>query len=370
MRIFVSAGEPSGDLHGANLIRSLRTLRPDLDFCGFGGERMQAAGCQLVYPLVDHAVVGLVRVLKSVPQFAAILRKADRFFRQEKPDLLVMIDFPGFHWWLAKRARQHGIPVVFFVPPQLWAWGSWRIKKMRERIDRVLCVLPFEYIGHPYFDELREQRLDPAFLAEEQYRPGTVIALLPGSRNSELTNNLDSLLRAATLIHERRPDTRFLVACLREQHRQRVEDRLRGHDLPIEVHAGRTPEIIHLAHSCIAVSGSVGLELLFRGKPSVVTYREHWSGILLARTVMKCRYISLVNLLADKELYPEFLSSRCEAETMAGHVLRWLDNDAEYKKICAELAALREQIAEPGACGRAAKCVLEMLEQKQTPLAA
>src|SRR5580692_3147689 len=186
MRIFVSAGEPSGDLHGANLIRSLRALRPDLDFCGFGGERMQAAGCQLVYPLVDHAVVGLVRVLKSVPQFAAILRKADRFFRQEKPDLLVMIDFPGFHWWLAKRARQHGIPVVFFVPPQLWAWAGWRVKKMRERVDRALCTLPFEeawfrergvaaqYIGHPYFDELREQRLDPAFLAEQQHRPGPV----------------------------------------------------------------------------------------------------------------------------------------------------------------------------------------------------
>jgi lipid-A-disaccharide synthase len=382
MRIFVSAGEPSGDLHGANLIRSLRALRPDLDFCGFGGERMEAAGCQLVYPLVDHAVVGLVRVLKSVPQFAAILRKADRFFRQEKPDLLVMIDFPGFHWWLAKRARLHGIPVVFFVPPQLWAWGSWRIKKMRERIDRVLCVLPFEkpwfnergvpaeYIGHPYFDELREQRLDPAFLAEQQYRPGPVVALLPGSRNSELTYNLDSLLRSAALIHERRPEVRFLVACLHEAHRQRVEERLRGRGLPIEAHAGRTPEIIHLAHSCIAVSGSVGLELLFRGKPSVVTYREHWSGILLARTVMKCRYISLVNLLADKELYPEFLSSRCEAEAMAGHVLRWLADDAEYQKKCAELAVLREQIAEPGACGRAAKCVLEMLEQKQKPLAA
>jgi lipid-A-disaccharide synthase len=268
------------------------------------------------------------------------------------------------------------------VPPQLWAWGSWRIKKMRERVDRALCVLPFEkpwfsergvpadYIGHPYFDELREQRLDPAFLAEEQYRPGTVIALLPGSRNSELTNNLDSLLRAATLIHERRPDTRFLVACLREKHRERVEDRLRGYDLPVDVHAGRTPEIIHLAHSCIAVSGSVGLELLFRGKPSVVTYREHWSGILIARTVMKCRFISLVNLLADKELYPEFLSSRCESEAMAGHVLRWLANEAEYQRVCDELAVLREQIAEPGACGRAAKCVLEMLEQKQRSLAA
>ncbi len=382
MRLFVSAGEPSGDLHGANLIRSLRHLRSDLQYCGFGGERMAAVGCELVHPLVDHAVMGIVGALKSVPQFAAILRRADRFFRQEKPDALVMIDFPGFHWWLAKRARQHGIPVVYFVPPQLWAWASWRVKKMRQRVDRALCTLPFEeawfrargvpaeYIGHPYFDELREQRLDAAFLAQEQDRPGKVIALLPGSRNSELTNNLDSLLRAATLIHARRPDTRFLVACLRETHRERVEERLRGLHLPIDAYAGRTPEIIHLAHSCLAVSGSVGLELLFRGKPSVVTYREHWSSILLARAVIKCRYISLVNLLAEKELYPEFLSSRCEAVGMAGHVLRWLGDDAEYQRICAELATLREQIAKPGACARAAKCVLDLLDQRRHARAA
>src|SRR5258708_36768251 len=229
MRLFVSAGEPSGDLHGANLIRSLRALHPDIECHGFGGEGMAAAGWQLGYPLVEPAVVGLLRVVKSVPQFAAILRRADRFFRQEKPDALVMIDFPGFHWWLAKRARQHRIPVIYFVPPQLWAWGAWRIKKMRDRVDRVLCTLPFEeawfrergvpteYIGHPYFDELREQHLDQAFLAEEQYRPGRVVALLPGSRNSEITNNLDSLLRAAKLIHDTRPDTRFLGPWLREQ---------------------------------------------------------------------------------------------------------------------------------------------------------
>jgi lipid-A-disaccharide synthase len=376
MRLFVSAGEPSGDLHGSNLIRSLREMQPGIDYCGFGGERMAAAGCHLVYPLVNHAVVGIVRVLKSVPDFAAILRRADRFFRQERPDALVMIDFPGFHWWLAKRARQHGIPVIYFVPPQLWAWASWRVKKMRERVDKALCTLPFEekwfrergvaaeYIGHPYFDELRAQHLDAAFLAEERFRPGPVIALLPGSRNSELSNNLDSLLRAAAIIHARRPNTRFLVACLRDQHRQRVEEKIRGRNLPIEVHAGRTPEIIHLAHSCIAVSGSVGLELLYHGKPSVVTYREHWSGLLIARMLMQCRYISLVNLLAEKELFPEYLSARCEAENMAAHVLGWLNDDATYQKRCDELAALRETIAKPGACERAARCVLEWLSAR------
>jgi lipid-A-disaccharide synthase len=343
---------------------------------------MSAAGCRLLYPLVDHAVVGLLRVVKSVPQFAAILRRADRFFRQQKPDALVMIDFPGFHWWLAKRARQHRVPVVYFVPPQLWAWGEWRVKKMRERVDRVLCALPFEeawfrergvsaeYVGHPYFDELRAQRLDPVFVADQRYRPGRVVGLLPGSRNSEISNNLDSLLGAAALIHESAPETRFLVACLREQHRQRVAERLRGRNLPVEAHAGRTPEIIALAHSCIAVSGSVGLELLYAAKPSVVTYREHWGTVFLARLLMRCRYISVVNLLADKAIYPEFLSSRCEAEDMARHVIRWLKDESEYRRVCDELTILRDRIAEPGACERAAKSVLRLLEAGRKPLAA
>ena len=382
MRLFISAGEPSGDLHGANLVRALRTLRPDVECCGFGGERLAAAGCRLLYPLVDHAVVGLLRVVKSVPEFAAILRRADRFFRQEKPNALVIIDFPGFHWWLAKRARQHRIPVIYFVPPQLWAWGAWRVKKMRERVDRVLCALPFEepwfrergvpaeYVGHPYFDELRQQRLDAAFLAGQRDRPGRVIALLPGSRNSEIGNNLDSLLRAAALVHERKPDTRFLVACLHEQHRQRVQERLDGRILPVEAHAGRTPEIIELAHSCVAVSGSVGLELLYRAKPSVVTYREHWASLLIARVVMQCRYISLVNLLADREIYPEFLSPGCEAEGMARHVVRWLTDDGEHRRVSGELMALRDRIAEPGACQRAARSVLQMLGVTQKTLAA
>jgi lipid-A-disaccharide synthase len=230
--------------------------------------------------------------------------------------------------------------------------------------------VPTEYVGHPYFDELPAQRLDPVFLAQQRDRPGRAIALLPGSRNSEISNNLDSLLRAATLINEKAPDTRFLVACLREQHRQRVEERLRGYNLPVEAHAGRTPEIIELAHSCIAVSGSVGLELLYRCKPSVVTYREHWAGLLIARLVIQCSYMSLVNLLAEREIYPEFMSSRCEAEGMARHVVHWLHDGDEHRRVCAELTALRGRIAEPGACERAARSVLQLLGAKQKPLAA
>jgi lipid-A-disaccharide synthase len=380
MRLFVSAGEPSGDLHGANLVRFLQRRQPGVEVHGFGGDRMAAAGCKILYPLADHAYVGLVRVLGSVPRHLRLLKQAEKCFRQQRPEALVMIDYPGFHWWLAQTAKRLGIPVIYFVPPQLWAWGQWRLRKMRRLVDLALCSLTFEepffnkhhiparYIGHPYFDELREQRLDPHFLAAQRARPEPIVALLPGSRNQELEFNLASLLRAAQTIHAQRPDVRFLAACLKPRHQQQVAEAARPLHLPLEVHAGRTPEIIQLAHSCVAVSGSVGLELLYRGKPSVVIYRGHWPGVLLARRLMKCPYISLVNLLAGKMLFPEYLTARCEGERMAAHVLHWLDDRQQYEKLCGELAALRERVSEPGACDRAAQAVLDLI--KVLPLAA
>jgi lipid-A-disaccharide synthase len=379
MRLFISAGEPSGDLHGANLIHALRKREPSLEIHGFGGERMAAAGCQLAYPLCEMALVGLFRVLANVPKFRRILGLADRVFQEHRPDALVLIDFPGFHWWLARRARAHGIPVLYFVPPQLWGWLSWRVSKMRRLTDRVLCTLPFEeewyrqrnidaeYIGHPYFDELSEQRLDTDFISAQRARPGVIIGLLPGSRNQELHYNLSSLVRAAALVHARRTDARFLVACYRESHRLQVEEHLRTLGMPIEAYAGRTPEIIHLAHSCLAVSGSVSLELLYRCKPSAILYRHHWTGIALAHLLKNCRYITLVNLLADKELFPEYFGTKCPAEMLADHVLHWLNDRSAYEALCGELAALRERVAVPGACERAAEAVLAMVRQRVPP---
>ena len=237
MRLFVSAGEPSGDLHGANLLRFLHGRQPGIEAVGFGGDRLAAAGCKLLYRLADHAYIGLFRALGSVPRHWQLLQQAEKCFRRQRPDALVMIDYPGFHWWLARTAKQLGIPVIYFVPPQLWAWGPWRLRKMRRLVDLALCSLTFEepffqkhhiparYIGHPYFDELREQRLDPQFMAAQRARPESVIALLPGSRNQELEYNLDSLLRAARIIHAQRPDVRFLAACLQPRHQQQAAEK-------------------------------------------------------------------------------------------------------------------------------------------------
>jgi lipid-A-disaccharide synthase len=377
MRIFISAGEPSGDLHGANLIKTLRQLDADVQCVGFGGERMQAAGCRLLYPLSRLAVMWFLRVLAHGPVFLNLIFRADRFFRHHRPDAIVLIDYPGFNWWLARRGHFHGIPVFYFVPPQLWGWAGWRVHKMRRWVDHVLCTLPFEekwyrergvrahYIGHPYFDELPRQRLDATFLAAQRDRSEEIIALLPGSRAQEITRNLSTLVRAAMQVRASRHDVRFLVACFNASHRQKVEEYVRGRGLPyIETYVGRTPEIIHLAHSCIAVSGSVALELLYHGKPAVIVYRIGRFDLFMCRLFKTSDYISLVNLLAGRELYPEFLTDRCAADAISRHILRWLNDRVAYGRMCEDLHALRARVARPGACERAARHILDLAQTR------
>jgi lipid-A-disaccharide synthase len=377
MRLFVSAGEPSGDLHGANLIHALRRLQPEAEVLGFGGERMQAAGAKLLFPLAEYPVMGFSGIIANLPTFYRILGQARKEFQTNRPDAVVLIDYPGFHWWLAGCARKYGIPVCYLMPPQLWAWGQGRVKKLRRLTNLVLSGLPFEvdwlkqhgveqarYIGHPYFDELAEQRLDSIFIAKERRRAGPIIGILPGSRRIELKQNLASQLAAAQQIHQRRGDVRFLVACLKEEHAETARAIL-PKNVPIEVHVGKTPEIIHLAHSCLCVSGSVSLELLGRGKPAVIQYRLTRLQSLAWGTIVRVKHITLVNLLADRRLYPEFVGHECPAKAMAEQVLTWLQDRAKYEELCGELARLREKVGASGACGRAASLIAQLAETSE-----
>src|SRR5262245_15702739 len=229
MRIFLSAGEPSGDLHAANLIHALRERLPDAEFVGFGGPKMSQAGATLLFPLVNLAVMWFLNVILNIVTFIRLIFQADRYFRAERPDAVILIDYPGLHWWIARRARARGIPVFYYVPPQLWAWAGWRVKKVRRFVDLVLCSLPFEpewyrarnvshavYVGHPYFDELTERELDETFLAAQETTSTPLVAILPGSRTQELTRNLPIMIRAAAKLARERAQTRFAVACLHE----------------------------------------------------------------------------------------------------------------------------------------------------------
>lgn len=379
LRIFISTGEPSGDLHAANFVNSFRKLRPDAQFIGFGGPKLEAAGAKLLYPLVELAVMWFGRVLLNLHKFIGLANQAERIFETEKPDALVVIDYPGFHWALAKRAKRHGVPVFYYVPPQIWAWAAWRVEKVRAYFEKVYCSLPFEeawyrqrgvttaaYVGHPYFDELAERELDHAFIEEHSVRPGDLVVLLPGSRKQELSKNLPMMLKAAAKLSRARPDVRFAIACLHDQHQLIALEILEssGFSLPIEVHSGRTAELVRLAKTAWAVSGSVGLELLNETVPTVVVYKIRRFDLWVARKFITSKYISLVNLLADEEVFPEYLTDVDVSDKMAAWGLKWLDEGPERQAAIDRLIQLRDRVAVPGASDRAAAMLLDYFESR------
>jgi len=374
MKVFLSVGEPSGDLHGANLTRALLARDPRTRIIGFGGPRMAAAGAELLFPLTELAVMGLKRIVQHLPTYFHLADQALKCFRTEKPDAVVLIDYPGFNFHVARRAKAAGIPVYYFVPPQIWAWRRDRVRKVRKLCTTVLTALPFEddwyrsrrvpthYVGHPYFDELGRQQFDPAFMAQERGKGGAIVGLLPGSRSQEVASNFAGMLVAAAKVKAARADVRFLVAAFNERHAAMARAAAAGSGLPIEVCVGRTPEIIELADACIAVSGSVSLELMYRAKPTVIVY--HITRLLrwLAKRFVGLPYYTLVNLLAKDELFPEFVTPDDATDRVAGHIINWLNDSAKRAEAVGKLVALRERVAVPGACDRAAEFLLNEMK--------
>jgi lipid-A-disaccharide synthase len=403
MKIFLSAGEPSGDLHGANLIRDIKARQPDIEFVGYGGPLMAEAGCRLHENLTRYAVMLLLPVLLRLHKFIGFLRRANRYFRDNKVDAVVLIDYPGLNLRIARLAKKHNIPVFYYGAPQMWGWAGWRVRKMRRDVDHLLCKLPFEeewfksrgcnatYLGHPFFDQLERHKLDQGFLEQLSQDERTLVTILPGSRRQEVVKNLPWFLKSAENIRQNVSDVRFAIACFNNQHaeiaRRLVEET--GH--PIDVFVGRTPELINAAECCMACSGSVSLELLYQLKPTVILYkinRLQWVGQALLK---KVKYITLVNLLATDYIYskrwapfdpdaegaekvpfPEYLTHVDKSDWIASHIINWLSDPEQLDKRLDQLRELRDDYGSPGASEAAAKFMLGQLlaEHEQSKSAA
>ncbi len=393
MKIFFSVGEPSGDLHGANLIRTLRERRPEIECIGYGGPRMAAAGCKLEFDLTELAIMWFFRVLLNIHKFFGLLWRADRIFRTERPDAVVLIDYPGFNFWIARRAKAHGIPVIYYGGPQVWAWACWRVNRIRRLIDHLLCKLPFEvpwyedrncqatYVGHPYFDELASRKLDEEFLAAQRAVPGRLVTILPGSRTQEVTANLPYFLRAAAVVARECPEARFAIASFNAKQAEIARELAAGAGVPLEIHVGRTPELIEAAECAMACSGSVSLELLYHVKPTVIYYQVSHAAYFVQGFFNKSRYITLANLLMHDELppqgeepfdpdaegaeqvaMPEYLTAVDRSADMANWILRWLRDPAARRAQLEMLAEVRARTVHSGASIRAAEYILGVLE--------
>lgn len=396
MRIFFSVGEPSGDLHGSNLIRHLQSANPDFEFVGFGGPKMKAAGCELIYDLTQMAVMFLSKVIANLRFFFGLVDQADEYFANHQVDAVVLIDYPGFNWWIAKKAKARGIPVYYYGVPQMWAWAPWRVRKIRKYVDHVLCKLPFEkkwfedrnckatYVGHPYFDQLETQTYDESFLQQAtdqlELDEKKLVLLLPGSRDQEVQSNLPVLIEAAGHVAKHRPEAAFAIACYKQEHFEVARSMLEQRSdaaANIELYSDRTPELMKSATVCMACSGSVSLELLYHRKPTVIVYKLTWALMVAQAILMRTQFMTLTNLMAaedirkttwapsnadvDDVVMPEYMTTGSPAEKMAANVVSWLSDPKAMSDNVRQLDELARQYAKPGATKRAAEYLLRTL---------
>ncbi len=387
MHLFFSVGEASGDQHAAHLIRELKRRRSDVKCVGYGGEAMRAAGCDLHFRLTDMAVLGFFVAIPLIWKFWKLAQQARQYFETERPDAVVLIDFPGFNWWIAKYAKRSGVRVIYYLPPQMWAWAGWRIKWVRRFIDDVISVLPFErdwyaergvkveYVGHPFFDEVAEHQLDADFVEGWTTKKHRNVAILPGSRDREVRHCFPIMVDAMRQLHERHPDVRFLVACYKESHRRFCSSFLltNASRLPVHLFVGKTSEVIQTGECCLMVSGSVSLEVLARGKPAAMLYWSSWPTFLIAKVILTVKYGSLPNLFVDREVMPEAIfagNSRKLLPKLVEAIHGWLSVDDRMQAARYEMLDLRSRFAQTGATSRAADILLQRLVHDQTVPAA
>ncbi len=385
MQIFFSAGEPSGDQHAALLIRELRQRSSDIQVSGFGGPAMQKQGCHLLFELTELAVMGFLRVIPMLRKFWNLVGQAEQYFDRTPPDVVVLVDFPGFNWWIARAAKRRSIPVYYYLPPQLWGWAPWRIRRIHKWIHHVICTLPFEYewyrkrgvrctwVGHPFFDEVASHPLNQALVEQLQSRPASpTVAILPGSRNHEVARNWPVLIQVMHIVSQQIPGVRWVVGNYRAEHESVCRQLLEESQLPLqpEFVVGQTSEVIEAAECCLMVSGSISLELLARNKPGIVLYRVSRIGRAAARVLMNCRFITLTNLIANNELMPEFISSGspdADIVKMADQLLLWLKNPESLSSAKNSMAVLAGHASATGATARTAVLLLTEVSVAKEP---
>ncbi len=359
---------------------------------------MAREGLKQHFDLTSLAVMWLWEVVTQLRTFFALANQAETYFKNEKPDAVILIDYPGFNWHIAKRAKRCGIPVFYYSPPQVWSWKQGRVKKMRRMTDCVFSGLPFEaqwlkergchveYVGHPYFDEVqnhpRQSELMDCLRSKTPF-----VGLLPGSRTGEVIRNFPVFWETALKIRRERPDVRFAIAAFNEKHAKWIEnfikERNEENDPNIEIFVHSTPEIIQCATCCLSVSGSVSLELLFHATPAVISYRVSRFGWIMQRLFRRVRFITLVNLLTvenpfrsfnpeyrpDSEdarivIFPEYLTWKDRSAWIATDLLRWLNDETERPKCVRRLKTLNAEIAPPGAARNTAERILEFLMER------
>jgi lipid-A-disaccharide synthase len=378
IRIAMVAGETSGDLLASHLIRALRRHLPDAEFFGIGGPKMQAEGFDVRWPCELLAVHGYVDALKRYRELSGIRRALLAQIRAERPDAFIGVDAPDFNLWLEGKVRDAGIPAIHFVGPSIWAWRGGRIKRIARSVSHMLCLFPFEpelyeragvpvsYVGHPLADEFP---LEPDRAAARE-RLGIplergVVAMLPGSRQSEVRNLADIFIGTAKILHERDPERLFLVPLATRETRQLFEEALHRQDasgLPIRMLFGHAVEAMTAADVVLVASGTASLEAALLKRPMVITYRiGKWQYRLMKRMAY-LPWVGLPNILCGETVVPELLQDEADPEHLAAAIDDWFADDARRAAVAARFSDLHRTLRQDTA-RRAAEAILPYLDK-------
>ncbi|MDD2866073.1 MAG: lipid-A-disaccharide synthase [Candidatus Omnitrophica bacterium] len=372
-KILIIAGEASGDLHASELLVELKKQYPGLYAFGLGGEKLKNAGADILMDLTRLAVVGFFEILKNYWKFRRIfydvLKKTDAV----KPDAAVLVDYPGFNLKLAAELKKRGIKVIYFISPQVWAWGGKRVDFIRSHIDLMLVLFKFEeilyggrtdsgfrvkFVGHPLLDAIRPTKTPQQLMDEFGLRrTGRTIALLPGSRMKEVTQLLPVMLKSAQAIFRKEPQAQFLICRAPTIPRQVIKDLIEttNIDFPYKVLENETYNGLEASDFAIVASGTATLETAILNKPMVIVYKVSLLTWLLAKLLIKIPYIGLVNVVAGEKIVPELVQFDATPKKIASTVLSILGDKQKMEKIHAELYALKNTLGIPGACRRAAE---------------
>lgn len=361
MKIYLIAGEASGDMHAARLIRAFKKLHPTAEFRAWGGDLMAAEGAVLVKHYRDLAFMGFAEVIRNLPAILGNMRLCKQDIRAFQPDLVVFVDYPGFNLRIAPYVKSLGIKTAYYISPQLWAWKAGRVKIIRQHIDLMLCILPFEeawfaqhgvkatYVGHPLLDALAEYPYNPAFRAANHLDERPIIALLPGSRKQEIRIKLPIMLQAAVQF----PDHQIIVAAAPGQEDSFYQEVAAGK--PMKTTRNQTYDLLQNAQAAMVTSGTATLETALIGCPELVAYKSSALSYAIGRRLVKVKYISLVNLILDRLLVREYIQNDCNPVALAAETHKLLTDTFYRENIEAGYKDLREQLGGTGASQRAAE---------------
>ena len=377
-KILLVAGEVSGDLHGAHLMEAIQRIDPEIQFFGLGGESLKKRGMRLLYHSHSLSVVGITEVILKLRSVLTVLRGLKESMDRERPNLIILIDLPDFNLRLAKIAHRKGIPVLYYISPQVWAWRPKRVKLIAKWVKKMVVFFPFEvslyegagvdveWVGHPLLDMVKPALSKEAAIQRLGLDPGRrIISLLPGSRIHEVRRLLPSLLASTQFLHKEMPELQFIIPLAPGLSMRSLSPWIKNSPLPVKVVEGFAYDVMNLSDLLITASGTATLEGAILGKPMVIIYKVSWLSYWIGRALIQVDHIGLINLVVGKEIAPELIQDEVNPHRIAEEALRILRDPILSQRMTESMGEVRQSLGEPGAAQRAARIVCSLLHNKE-----